>query len=298
MKRKFIPVVLAPVLCLCVCAHGQLRTDTIDGGGGRATTDHGATLNISIGSIGGLVVDDGPGPCTAKSGFTGQLYDLTALEVAAAPATVNEGNTRQLNARGACDDSTCCALDAAPSWSVIGGPLLSVSPDGLAMADTVYEDTPALAGASYGGVTGSVALLVLNVNVDDFGLYACDGLPDDWQVANFGLNSPDAAPAADPDHDGQNNLYEWTTGTVPTNGASSFTFWIATVPSHADERDLLFDPAFADHAYQVEYRTNLVAGGWEPLNACTEFTNATTRTVRDLMAIYPAAFYRVTITRP
>jgi titin len=50
-----------------------------------------------------------------------------------------------------------------------------------------------------------------------------DGLPDLWQVQYFGsFTSPNAAPTADPDGDGQNNLAEFLSGTDPTNSASAF----------------------------------------------------------------------------
>ena len=42
-----------------------------------------------------------------------------------------------------------------------------------------------------------------------------------WQMQYFGsTNNPSAAPSADPDGDGQNNLAEFLTGTNPTNSAS------------------------------------------------------------------------------
>jgi PKD repeat protein len=46
---------------------------------------------------------------------------------------------------------------------------------------------------------------------------------EDWQVQYFGsTNNPAAAPDADPDGDGQNNMMEFTSGTDPTNSASAF----------------------------------------------------------------------------
>ena len=73
------------------------------------------------------------------------------------------------------------------------------------------------------GKFGTLEMTVLNVSNDDFGGYASDGLPDDWQVQYFGENNPNAAPSADPDGDGQNNAYEYVVGTVPSNAASHFS---------------------------------------------------------------------------
>jgi len=44
-----------------------------------------------------------------------------------------------------------------------------------------------------------------------------------WQIQYFGsTNNPNAAPGADPDCDGMNNLAEFMAGTIPTNSASVF----------------------------------------------------------------------------
>jgi len=49
-----------------------------------------------------------------------------------------------------------------------------------------------------------------------------DGLPDAWQIQYFGcVSCPQAAPSADPDHDGFTNLEEFQAGTDPTNALSS-----------------------------------------------------------------------------
>ncbi len=47
-----------------------------------------------------------------------------------------------------------------------------------------------------------------------------NGLPDSWELANFGVTGVD--PNADPDHDGTNNRMEYLAGTHPNNAASVF----------------------------------------------------------------------------
>ena len=44
----------------------------------------------------------------------------------------------------------------------------------------------------------------------------------DWQIAHFGsTNAPNAAPDADPDNDGANNLLEYLTGTDAMTGGDA-----------------------------------------------------------------------------
>ena len=45
-----------------------------------------------------------------------------------------------------------------------------------------------------------------------------DGLPDSWELGNFGTRN--LGPNDDPDHDGVDNRGEFYAGTSPTNAAS------------------------------------------------------------------------------
>ncbi|MEN9021767.1 MAG: hypothetical protein ABF370_14810, partial [Verrucomicrobiales bacterium] len=55
---------------------------------------------------------------------------------------------------------------------------------------------------------------------DDFGSYAGDGLPDDWQVQYFGEDNADAGPNVDADGDGDSNLYEYHARLLPNDPTS------------------------------------------------------------------------------
>jgi hypothetical protein len=119
-----------------------------------------------------------------------------------------------------------------------------------------------------------------------------DGLPDAWQAAYFGnANSTNAAPEADPDHDGMNNRQEWRAGTNPTNAVSVLKFVsIANVLN-----GIGFDfQTVSGRWYTVEWNTNLLGTDWaEYLNflgtadapASVTFTNPV-----------PAAFFRVKVS--
>ena len=201
----------------------NILTDGVDDGGKR-TTSAAYTNDASAGGIAGLSTVAAPAE-TVKSGYIGQLYDVTGLTLTAAPLTINEGGTLQLAAWQLLDDATFLAVPASSvAWSVASGPLTSINASGLATAGIVYQNTAATAQGIYAGNTSvPLALTVLDSIPDNFGTYAGDSVGDDWQVQYFGLPpNPIAGPLFDPDGDGQNNLFEFRTGYVPTNAGSRF----------------------------------------------------------------------------
>ncbi len=77
------------------------------------------------------------------------------------------------------------------------------------------------------------------------GLTDCngDGLPDAWQIQYFGcVSCPQAAPSADPDHDGFTNLEEYQAGTDPTNALSS-PFRITSITQQGNDVLLIWTAA-------------------------------------------------------
>ena len=249
------------------------------------------------GSLGGISGSASLSTATARHGFAGQLMDVQSVAVSASPTTVNEGAPRQLNAVAVLDDATFLALVTTNvAWSVVSGAVSSVNASGLATAAIVYQDSPAIVRGDYRSKSGTLALTVLNVNNDDFGTYAGDGIDDAWQVQYFGVNNPSGAATADPDGDGQNNLFEYLAGTVPTNNASFFSFTLSA-PA-ATQRNLSFSPITAGRTYTVEFRTNLTTGTFSTLTGATQSDNGSTRTVSDVNATNSFCCYRVRISLP
>ena len=202
-------------------ANYTIATDTADTGGKR-TTSASYTNDGSVGGVAGLSTVAAPAE-TAKSGYIGQLYEVTGLTLTAASLNVNETATLQLAAWQVLDDATFLAVPAASVvWSVANGPLTGISASGLATAGVVFQNTSATAQGVYLGDTGTLGLTIVNVNLDDFGTYASDGIDDAWQVQYFGLNNPNAGPLLDPDFDGQTNADEWSYLTNPTSSSSVF----------------------------------------------------------------------------
>jgi hypothetical protein len=274
-----------------------IATDTTDGGGKRATSAS-YTNDASAGNIAGISTFASPAG-TAKSGYVGQLYEVTGLTLTSASPTVNETATVQLNASQSLDDATFLAVSAASvAWSVQSGPITGVNTSGVATAGTVYQNTAATARGVYLGNTGTVGLTVVNTLPDNFGSYAGDGLDDAWQNQYFGLNNPNAAPLVDPDGDGQDNLFEFTAGLVPTNPLSRFLLRIEPVAGEPARKRLVFSPRWNDRTYQVVTSTTMEAAGWSALTGGIVSDNGTERTVTDTAATEPRKFYRVEITKP
>lgn len=274
-----------------------LTTDTNDAGGQRAASAT-YTNDGSLGGITGISSIAAPAE-TAKHGYLGQLTEVTALQLAATPATVNETATRQLSGTQLLDDLTTNAVPAAAiSWSVQSGPLTGIDSSGLATAATVYQNTAATAQGSYAGLTGTLGLTVLDTIPDNFGAYAADGVGDDWQFQYFGLNNPLAAPTQDPDGDGQINIFEFTAGLIPTNPLSRFLLTIAAVPGQATQKQVVFEPVVAGRTYTVKTSPDLAAASWITLAASTSSDNGSQRTITDTSATAGKKFYKVEIVKP
>lgn len=300
MNKRIIPAFL--VWCLGVSHAGPrtsanytILTDTTSGGGARVTSAA-YTNDGSAGAVAGLSTVAAPAE-TAKHGYMGQLTEVTALQLAATPTTVNETATRQLSAAQLLDDFTTNAVPAASiTWSIVNGPLTSISASGLATAATVYQDTAATAQGIYAGSTGTLNLTILDTIADNFSTYAGDGLGDDWQNQYFGLNNPNAGPLADPDHDGHTNLFEYTAGLIPTDAASKFNWRIEPVIGFPNQKKLIFSPLVAGRTYTVKTATTLGVP-MVPLPLPIVGDNGNERTVTDPNATGAAKFYQVQIMK-
>jgi hypothetical protein len=286
---------------LLVCSatvHADPRTSTnytvpaesLDAGGKR-TTSASYTNDGSAGGITGISTVAAPAQ-VAKSGYLGQLTEVTALQLTATPTTLDESATRQLSAVQLLDDDSLNMLLATDvTWSVQDGPLSGIDANGLATTATVYQDTAASAQGDYAGASGSLALTVLDSIPDNFGTYASDGLADDWQVQYFGADNASAAAELDPDGDGQTNSFEFTAGLDPTDSSSLFTVQIAG--DSEGSQQVSFGPVVGDRTYTVKYKDSLDAATWETLQN-TASDNGTERTVTDA-SLAAARFYIVEI---
>ena len=302
-KINSISVICLAMLCFPTpilagtSASYTLSPETLDGGGRKGTSAN-YTIDSSISAVASATT--GSATATAKGGFIGQLYEITGFAITAIPATVNEAATRQLIAGWALDDATLLAFNPAlVTWSVLSGPLTSINASGLATAGTVFQNTAATVRGVFGSETATLALTVANVNPDDFGSYAGDGLDDAWQNQYFGLNNPNAAPTADPDGDGQTNLFEFTAGLIPNDPASRFTLTVAPVAGQPAQKNVIFAPRLTGRTYTVKAKASLLTGSYLPLtNASAPSDDGQVRTITDLSASGAVKFYEVEITKP
>jgi hypothetical protein len=273
-------------------ANYTVSTEILDTAGEPATSQ--SYRNTP--SVGGCA---GPAATTASNaavqpGFIAQLAPVTRLALTANGTAVAETGTSQLAAWEILADSTRAPLaPAAVTWSAASGPI-SVSSAGLVSAAPVAQDAAAVAAAAYAGFNATMPLTVFNTAGDNFGSYANDGLPDDWQTLYFGVANPNAAPGLDPDHDGFTNVFEYAAGLDPTNSASRFSLTLQPVPGQPARKNIVFNPRYDTASYTVEASTDLTH--WSPLTNFATTDSGTQRTVTDLAATQANKFYRVVIT--
>ena len=84
-----------------------------------------------------------------------------------------------------------------------------------------------------------------------------DGIPDAWEIAYFG-GPTNANATSDGDLDGQNNLSEFITDTIPNNGASLFK--LSGIDRSVPDTLVQVQPSPPGRFHQLEFTTNLLSG--------------------------------------
>ncbi len=300
-------LILLSTLALTAAAHAGRTSDhyaiaaeTIDYGGQRVTSSSYA-IQGSITSVTGVSENTSPVATVARHGFIGQLYELLGYGLLASDFyPPEEGSTQILPVRTADDGTNLVIPTTGFTFAGLEGPITGISPTGLVETASIYEDTPAIVGATSPLFAGQLqlSLNVLDTKPDNFGSYAGDGLADAWQRLHFGLDNPLAAPLLDPDGDGQNNRFEYIAGINPTDPLSRFLLSIEPITDEPNKKELKFSPVLADRTYTVKSNTMLTGGVWADLTDQTDDHAEPVRSVIDHAANEQKKFYNVEISKP
>lgn len=266
----------------------DISTETTDAAGRHsASADY-----TNEGSAGGIVGISTAAPSeVVKHSYIGQLYDPVGLTILSPAPTVNETESIQLSPWLDLDDGTFLLIPASEVlWAQ--SPAVSVSDTGYATAAAVYADTTFSVIGTHQTFTGVLDLSVLNFLPDNYGIYANDTLPDDWQVQYFGVGNPNARPTGDPDHDGQDNLFEYHASLDPTNPRSLFT--VRVIDSGIGGHSVVFAPRLDLCDYQLLGSSDFV--DWQPVVGLTSDMGSI-RTIIDPNGTEPRRFYKVSVRR-
>ncbi|MFM6128958.1 MAG: immunoglobulin-like domain-containing protein, partial [Sphaerospermopsis kisseleviana] len=164
------------------------NTATIDFGGSVQTA--GDRLNVGFVGSPGLVATAGGGVRVARQGGIGMVYFPAGYGIGADSSTINEAgsvpesSTRTtLSARQLFDDATFGPAGASVTWSPVTNQAITVSPEGVAQASAVYQNTIANFTATIGSASFTNFLTVINTLPDNFGAWAGDTFDDAWEIA-------------------------------------------------------------------------------------------------------------------
>lgn len=265
-----------------------ISTDTTDAAGRHsASADY-----TNEGSAGGIVgISTSALSEVVKHSYVGQIFDPVGLTILSPSPTVNETESVQLRSWLELDDSTFLVVaESEVVWAQ--SPTISVSNTGFATAAAVYADTTFSVIGTHQTFTGVLDLSVLNFLPDNYGIYANDTLPDDWQVQYFGIENPNARPTGDPDHDGQDNRFEYDASLDPTNPRSLFT--VRVIDSGLGGHSVVFAPRVDLCDYQLLGSSDLV--DWQPVIGTTSDFGSI-RTIVDTNGTEPRRFYKVSVRR-
>ena len=123
--------------------------------------------------------------------------------------------------------------------------------------------------------------------------------PYDTWASSFDLDpATDGAPTADPDGDGQNNLFEFIAGVLPNDARSRFHWRVEEDPLNSGQSRIVFSPRFDDRTYNLKTSTTLQASDWIDFTGGSVNDDGDERTVIDPDTSDASKFYRLEIAKP
>lgn len=275
----------------------ELVTATTHGAGGGLARSGPYSANTDTSDSGGIASGANP---ALKGNFIGQLYDPVLLTPSALPASVSENAATQLSMAVTMDDDTFLPLASGIArWSIVSGPMASIhAATHVATAGTVFQNETATLRARHASLSAILNVPVLNTNTDDLAQYSGDAIDDAWQVQYFGLPpNLNAAPTANPDFDGQDNLFEFLAGNHP-NDATSF-FQTQPVTPSPGAFSIVINKVVPGTQYTVLKTSDLTAPlSWVPLTTFTPPAVQTNVVIEDPAPAPDRSFYKVSLEKP
>ncbi len=199
-----------------------------------------------------------------NGGYVGQFPNVVGFVTDSGSTSVSELSAVDMRGYLLLSDATRERVDGSQIvWSIQGGPLQRNALSGQLRTDAVFADTTAQISGAFAGFAATSSILVRDTIPDNFGSYANDGLPDDWQVYYFGQNNPLALPSADASGTGQSNLFKYLAGLNPLDPNARFT--VETDSDSAGARTVTFGPVVNGRDYIVEFISDPASGVWTPL---------------------------------
>jgi hypothetical protein len=243
----------------------------------------------------GLLFANQPVRLVANDG-TGRIGSSNLFKLTAAPAPIITSPTSVVAVSGQPFSYRITATGAPESYHATEGPPgLSVdATTGVLSGVIVGPGTrTAVVAATNAGGTGA-AEISIEVLADTDG----DGLPDSWETL-YGFDpNVRGDELLDFDGDGDSNLSEYLSGTLPTDNRSLLEISGLEVTGPAGRDLKLTWSAVPGQRYRVLTATDLKTGQWTDLTPIPLSTDGTSGTFTHVDAFLPAArFYRVELVR-
>ena len=132
-----------------------VRASSMNGGGLR-TTSTSYSNDGSISGFGGPATT-GNSQETDRTGYAGQLYEVTGLTVSAPSNSLNQGASMPLAALQFLDDATVTSVSSFADW-FFTGPIIGVSQSGMITTSPSGQSGNAWVTAAYEGISSSLNL--------------------------------------------------------------------------------------------------------------------------------------------
>lgn len=233
---------------------------------------------------------------TAAATFTAVTAGVSAasaqVDSATATANVTIAPTVTLSAATMPINATTLTINGTGFSTTAGNNLVAFTPTG---SGTVTGLT---------GLTAGVLKAVVTTNAVSSGTSVQVAmvltLQEAWRLQYFGHydNGGNAADTADPDGDGQTNIFEYVAGLVPNDPNSRFKLRVQPVTGQPAQKAIIFSPLVAGRTYVVKSKANLTDPTWVVLGSFSTSDTGTERTVTDLASGTWPKYYHVEVTLP